>query len=88
MTNYMEFKKTNMNAIEMISALNKDLDNLRQEYDSYKNKMEKIHSKYKQAQKQIDFYEKGSKQKDGQYSKILEMQKINLQKISDSHKNL
>ncbi len=75
MTNYMEFKKTNMNAIEMISALNKDLDNLRHEYDSYKNKMEKIHSKYKQAQKQIDFYEKGSKQKDGQYSKILEMQK-------------
>lgn len=86
MTNYMEFKKTNMNAIEMISSLSKDLSNLQQEFDNYKNKMEKINSKYKQSQKQIEFYEKGSKQKDGQYSKILEMQKINLQKISDSHK--
>ncbi len=86
MTNYMEFKKTNINAIEMISSLNKELEQVKNEYSSYKNRVSKIESKYKKAVNQIEFYENGSKDKDTQYHKVLEMQKLNMQKISESHK--
>lgn len=86
MTNYMEFKKTNMNAIEMISDLSKELDQIKHEYESNKLQLDKINKKYQKASRQIDFYEKGQKEKDTQYYKILEIQKSNLQKIGDSHK--
>ena len=86
MTNYMEFKKTNMNAIGMISDLSKELEQLKTEYDSNKLQLEKVNKKYSKASNQIDFYEKGFKEKDNQYYKVLEIQKSNLQKISESHK--
>lgn len=86
MTNYLEFKKTNINAIQRISSLENELSQIKTEYETYKNKMQKMESKYSKSQKQIEFFEKGLKQKDAQYMKILEMQRINLQKMSESHK--
>ncbi len=86
MTNYMEFKKTNLNAIQRISSLENELSLVKSKYESFKNKMEKTDLKHKKALKQIEFYEKGMKEKDLQYTKILTMQKNNLQKISESHK--
>lgn len=86
MTNYIEFKKTNINATQMISSLTKELEQTKQEYNLYKNQMSKDEEKYKKAQRQIDFYEKASKEKEKQYHKILNIQKENLIKLSDSHK--
>ncbi|PLY04335.1 MAG: hypothetical protein C0625_16785 [Arcobacter sp.] len=86
MTNYMEFKKTNINAIERISSQDSELNNLKQEHEILKESLKKIETKYKKANHQIEFYEKGTKEKDTQYLKIVEIQKMNLQKISESHK--
>ena len=86
MTNYLEFKKTNINAIERISEQDKELETLKKEHEKLKNSFEKIDSKYKKANSQIDFYEKNLKEKDAHYHKIYEIQKANLEKISVSHK--
>lgn len=86
MTNYLEFKKTNINAIERISDQYKELESLKNEHNQLLKKFDKIESKYKKASSQIDFYEKNVKEKDGQYHKIFNIQKSNLEKIGDSHK--
>lgn len=86
MTNYMEFKKTNMNAIERISEQEKELESSKNELKHLKELFDKTESKNKKATRQIEFYEKNIKEKENQYHKIFEMQKNNLQKISDSHK--
>ena len=86
MTNYLEFKKTNMNAISMISSLTKEAEEYKQKFEMSKVQLEKIEKKYNRAEKQISFYEKNLKERDSQQQKILDMQKNNLIKISDSHK--
>ena len=88
MTNYLEFKKTNTNAIEIISSQDSELNILKRECEVLRESYEKINYKYKKAHKQIDFYEKSIKEKDVQYSKIMDIQKVNLQEISDSHRKL
>lgn len=86
MTNYMEFKKTNLNAVEIISSQDGELNILKQEHEVLKETYKKIENKYKKANQQINFYEKNSIDKEAQYTKIMDIQKVNLQKISDSHR--
>lgn len=86
MTDYIEFKKTNLNAIQRISELDNELEKAKHDYEQLQLQTSKNEQKLKKAQRQIDFYEKGSKERDSQYQKILDMQKTNLIKISESHK--
>lgn len=86
LTNYLEFKKTNLNAVEKISDLENEVTQLRTQNESLNSSAEKNEIRLKKAISQIDFLEKMIKDKDAQYQKILEMQKSNLVRISESHK--
>lgn len=86
MTNYLEFKKTSLNAVEKISELENELSQLKIQKESLLNSAEKAEARLKKATSQIDFMEKTMKDKDAQFQKILEMQKSNLVRMSESHK--
>ena len=86
MTNYLEFKKTNLNAIDRIGSLEKELETTKAKNESLKISAQNSENRLKKANSEINFLEKALREKDGQYKKILEMQKSNLVNITNAHK--
>ncbi len=85
MTNYLEFKKTNLNAIERISSLEKELEIIKSKNESLALSTSNAEKRLKKANSEVDFLEKKLKDRDGHYKKILEMQKSNLINITNAH---
>jgi PAS domain S-box-containing protein len=85
-TNYIEFKKTNMNAIERIAELEKELEELKTQQQQKQSSDMMNDKKYKQNLSQIRYFEKQLKDKEVQHKKLLELQKYNLNTLSESHK--
>jgi len=85
MTNYLEFKKTNLNAIERISSLDKELEIIKSKNESLVLSTSNAEKRLKKANSEIDFLEKKLKERDGHYKRILEMQKSNLVNITNAH---
>ncbi|WP_421716099.1 response regulator [Arcobacter arenosus] len=85
MTNYLEFKKTNINAIERISSLEKELESVKSKNESLVLSTSNAEKRLKKASSEVDFLEKKLKERDGHYKKILEMQKSNLVNITNAH---
>jgi len=85
MTNYLEFKKTNLNAIERISSLEKELELIKSKNESLVLSTSNAEKRLKKANSEVDFLEQKLKEKDGHYKKILEMQKSNLVNITNAH---
>lgn len=85
MTNYLEFKKTNINAIERISSLEKELESVKSKNESLVLSTSNAEKRLKKASSEVDFLEKKLKERDGHYKKILEMQKFNLVNITNAH---
>ncbi len=83
MTNYLEFKKTNLNAIERISSLEKELEIVKSKNESLVLSTSNAEKRLKKANSEVDFLETKLKEKDGHYKKILEMQKSNLVNITN-----
>ncbi len=85
MTNYLEFKKTNLNAIERISSLEKELELIKSKNESLVLSTSNAEKRLKKANSEVDFLEQKLKERDGHYKKILEMQKSNLVNITNAH---
>lgn len=88
MTNYLEFKRTNINAIDRINSLEKELEEYKVKANHYHNSYMKSNLRLKKTQSQIEFLEKSIKDEEFNYKKNLEKQKLNLDNLSNSNKKL